>query len=298
MARRKSSRKSLKQSPRSSKSPTGVADVFVRLDDDVIKKDLNNSFSWAATSSAPSGDVRSQIEEAKKRLQWLKEQSVRDKEEYQDRLREAKAEFREEMRKKHEALASKGNAKESQQARLVLESEKIIEYIRESNAKLRREIATHKRLIQQMNHDNAKLVEANKLAATSFDELSKYVKTQTKTNQKLNENCEVYKSQLRKMKDEHTKRMAYFKCEASMERSYEKYLAKVLSNVKLRSRDPDLIESVYVIAEEGVTQAGENRDTHLQKSGLAREQKPGAPQFSIFDSPEDSGSDSDSDSED
>lgn len=290
---------------RHSNSPRGVADLFVRFDEATIKQDLNNSFSWVENKipvfhplPPPRGDIRSQLEQVENRLKWLEEQSIRDKEDYRDRLREAKAECREELQKKYAPLIE-GTDQEKQQARLVFESNKIIQFIRDDNAKLRREINVYQRQIAQIKHDNAQLEKANQKAQAAYDELNRYVQAQQKASKKLSRNCDIFKSQLRKMKDEYAMRMAYFHSEVAMGSTFEKCLAKVLSNVKIRSKDANLIESVYATAEEGAEKAGEGRDLQLQKSGLTRE-CPNPRRCSIFDSSGSEGrlsSDSDSDSE-
>jgi hypothetical protein len=278
------------------RSPRGVSDLFVNFDEATFKQDLNTSFTWTENSSlkqAQNGSNQSQIQEIKERLHWLQEQSIQDKQDYKEQLREAKLHCREQLQKQYSPFLQ-DSADSQANERLVFDQTKIIQYLREANTKLRQEIKIYKRQIAQMMYDNEMLEKANKKAQEAIDEMDLHVQGLDAVNQQLNNNCEIFKSYLKQMKDEYMTRQAYFRSEVIEGMAYEVCLAKILSQVKGRSKDETLCHSVVAIAEDGAEEAAQGRESRLQKAGLTREW-PRPPRSSfIFDSDDDSSDDSDS----
>jgi hypothetical protein len=241
------------------RSPRGVSDLFVNLDKATAKQDLNTSFSWTENGclkQAQNGSTQSQILEIKERFQWLQEQSIQDKYDYNEQLREAKFHCREELQKQYSPLLQE-SADSQAYERLVFEKTKIIQYLRDDNTKLRQEIKVYKRQIAQMMYDNEQLEQANKKAQEAIDELHLHFQRLDAVNQKLNNSCEIFKSNLKQMKDAYRKRQAYFHSEARQGMAYEVCVAKILSKVKRRSNEETLYQSVVAIAEEGAEEAAQ-----------------------------------------
>jgi hypothetical protein len=279
------------------KSPNGVAD-FVRFDEETIKKDLNNSFSWAECPQPeqPKDDsCESRMLQVRARLKWVEEQSLKDKQDYHEQLRQAKFACREQLRKKYIPLLQQN--KNNNEDGAVVETSKIIQYLRDDNSRLRQEMEQYGRLIRQLQLSNEQLEQANAAAQASYDELESHVYGLIAIQAKLNDNCKVFKKHIKSMKEDYVKRSSFHQSELKAGGIYEVCLAKVLANVKSRSREGDLIESVYKTAEEGVLQAAEGREEQLLKVGLALEKRPQSNPFSILE-PQPDSSDFESDSSD
>jgi chromosome segregation ATPase len=235
------------------RSPRGVSDLFVDFDEATFKQvDLNNSFSWTdngCPKQAQNSSNESQIQEIKERLHWLQEQSVQDKQDYKEKLREAKFHCREQLQKKYSPLLHH-SADSQANERLLFDLTKIIQYLRDDNTKLRQEIKVYKRQIAQLIDDNELLEKANKKTQQAIEELHLHVQGLDSVNQNLNHNCEIFKSSLKQMKDDYMKCQADFHSEARAGMAYEVWLAKILSQVKGRSNDETLRQSVVAIAED------------------------------------------------
>jgi hypothetical protein len=276
--------------------------MFVNFDEATFKQDPYTSFSWTENSclkQAQNGSNQSQIQGIKERLQWLQEQSIQDKQDYKEQLREVKFRCREQLQTQYSPFLQ-DSADAQANERLVFDLTKIIQYLRDDNTKMRRqEIKVYKRQMAKLMYDNELLEKANKKSQEAIDDLNIHVQGLDAVNQKLNNNCPIFKSYLKQMKDEHMTRQAYFRSEIIEGMAYEVCLAKIMSQVKGRSNDETLTQLVVAIAEDGAEEAAQGRDSHLQKAGLTREW-PRPPRSSfIFDSDdsEELSSSDDSDSE-
>lgn len=286
------------------KSPTGVAD-FVQVDPHSLddKDVLNNSFSWVERSPTPSKKKRTtkpktktttgiskqqssdgggtststastgiqdQIRQAQKRLAWLEDRRIKDKEDYQDQLREAKSKAREQLFGKYGPQLDQDN--HSKYDSQVLETTKIINYLREDNARLRDEMKSLKKSMALLKQKNQELEAANESAKASYQELLDHVEGLQAVQEKLQTNVKVFQQATKQMKADYIKRNAYATMEAKTVARYESGLAKVLVQVQSANAPVLLAELYDMVTECGATVA-QGREQSLHKAGMSMDAK-------------------------
>ena len=263
-------------------SPTGVAD-FVQVSQGEIAKNLNNSFSWTECpievdtppqrgKAATNLGIAERMQRIEQRLKWLELQSAKDKQDFYDQLRKAKSKARDEIFQKYEPLLKKSDDHYDGQ---VLETTKIINYLRDDNAKLREEINGLKRNIAKLTQANKELEAANASALASHADLEDHVEGLEAVQHKLNKNCRVLKQALSQMKQDYSKRSAFYHMESKTVSMYEICLAKVLTQVQKspKSAGSAMQQELYRIAEEGAIEVETGRETQLQKYGRTMDQR-------------------------
>merc|ERR1712157_695246 len=147
----------------------------------------------------------------------------------------------------------------AQQQTLLDESGKIIEYLRKENMKLRLQCDSMKRDYKSLKENNARLMEANASASSSFNQLNEHAKGLNATNARLIKNVDAYKKQLTKMKEDLKNRQAFYLAEAHARVAYQKTLARIVAQVQDKSRDAQLVEDVVIWALECEAEAKAER---------------------------------------
>jgi chromosome segregation ATPase len=272
-------------------SPNGVVD-FLQVEQQSIEKDLNSSFIWtecpipaspskktkkkkttaaAATAATTKKLIKDQISQARKRLAWLKEQGLKDKEDYEDQLKDAKSEMRKQIFRKFGPLLNQNNNSEEHEGQ-VLETTKVIGYLREDNARLREDMKGLQRSIAMLTQKNKELEAANASVKSSYQDLLDHVEGLTAVQGKIQSNVKVFKEALVKMKQEYSKRTSFCNMETKTVGKYESGLAKVLAQVRT-ANNPVLLAELFDIVGEGGAVARQGRETHLAKVGLTMDVK-------------------------
>merc|ERR1712176_1460134 len=137
-------------------------------------------------------DLANQLNDMKERLAEAEEQRKRE-------LEDAKFQFEQEMEEYKEKLEdqlrseSKKAGGSAQHKTLIDESGKIIEYLRKENMKLRQQCESMKRDYKSLKENNSRLMEANRSASSSFNQLNDHAKGLNATNARLIKNVDTYK---------------------------------------------------------------------------------------------------------
>merc|ERR1712183_138743 len=166
---------------------------------------------------------------------------------------------------------------------------------RKENMKLRQQCESMKRDYKSLKENNARLMEANASASSSFNQLNEHAKGLNATNARLIKNVDAYKKQLTKMKEDLKNRQAFYLAEAHARVAYQKTLARIVAQVQDKSRDAQLVEDVVIWALECEAEAKAERAS-LENAG--QKAPPGPPTASKRSAqrPTDDDSDDDSDS--
>jgi predicted nuclease with TOPRIM domain len=125
--------------------------------------------------------------------------------------------------------------------------------------KLRQQCETMKREFKSLKENNARLMEANASASSSFNQLNEHAKRLNATNARLIKNVDTYKQQLVKMKEDLKNRQAFYLAEAHARVAYQKTLARIVAQVQEKSRDAQLVEDVVIWALECEAEAKSER---------------------------------------
>lgn len=209
--------------------------------------------------------LKAALEMARQQLEKVHEQREKDSQEQKERLLKAKLECKQELEAIYQPLISTHVQDEKQQKKRTTETSKIIQYLRDDNSKIRKEIEYYAKEIKKMKESNAQLETANHKAQQAYEELEDHVETMNAVNEKLKSNETIFKETLKKMKGDYRKRTRYHECEVNSIGYYEACLSKIVRNVKDRSRDAKFIEDIYRTAEQGSTHAMDARETNLPK---------------------------------
>lgn len=255
-----------------------------------IEKDLHNSFSWVEypegktkspkkstkktvglpTTATTAGTLQEELQEIQNRLEWLENQQSLDRQDYYDQLRQAKQEVREELYAKYEPVLSQNNSKKYEGQ--VRETSKIINYLRDDNARIREEIATHKRNIAKVKRSNQEAEAALASAQKSHQELEEHVQEMEAVQAKLEDNSKIFKEALQNMKADLYKRTSFYDMEVATISKYESCLAKVLIGVQSSTEKSKTSESVeqqvLQMTQEAAEIVTQGRQAQLARVGL------------------------------
>lgn len=228
----------------------------------VAKKEKKSKKSTKSKSTSAFDDsngkvelLKAAIELAQKKLNEVNEQRENDAQEQKERLRKAKLEYKKELEAIYKPLISTHVQDVQNQEQKKTEGSKIIQYLREDNAKIRKEIEYYAKEIKKIKLSNDQLESANETARHSLEELEDHVETMQAVNKKLTSNAAIFKEALKKMKRDYVTRTRFHQCEMNSTGYYESCLSQIVKNVKDRSRDPKFIEVIYSIVEEGFADA-------------------------------------------
>jgi prefoldin subunit 5 len=307
------------------KSPKGVREVFEEQNYDPKNTKKRNPFTPLNSQKNRKGRSKSpfkepkvapprksaadkdtlstlqkEFQQVKERLEWVKNQSEKDKEELYERFIQEKARVRKEMRAKFEPFLTVDKTIDIR----VRETAKIIQYLRDDNARIRDEIQYLQRMIADMKRRNEALEATNANVAETYASLSEYVKEMEATNVKVIKNTNIYKDHLKTMKDKFQLRDDYFEAEANTADIYEDTIAKIISHVGTHCRDPKLIQNVIDCSDEAVNLAHAGKKSELKKVSVkevpmtSRRRTSKKRRLSGIDCAYESDSDSDYDSDD
>ena len=267
-------------------SPTGVAD-FLQVDSNKMQKDLDTSFSWtecpiAVDPSVPKSCLswgrgpNKRMAQMEQRLQWLQDQRAKDKQDYQHQLAQAQEQARQDFLQRHGQDLNVHHRNYDVQ---VSETSKIINYLKQDNARIRDEIKGLKRNMQRLHQQNKELEQANASVQNSYQDLEHHMEGLQTVNFKLTENSKVFKDTLAKMKGDLKKRIQYHQMEDKTVTKYEACLAKVLAQVQQYVASPAskttaaLEQQVHTMTADSAEEIGNGRQAYLTKVGLSMEEK-------------------------
>jgi chromosome segregation ATPase len=294
------------RSPTTTKSPTGVREIFEEQNDDSTRKTKkknpmtpplaskknrkgrskspvrpvkeakvkvtsprksaksNKSAAAAADKKDTLSPLQKEFQDVKERIKWVKNQSGKDKEELYEQFIEEKARARKEIRAKFEPLLTPDKNIDIR----VRETAKIIQYLRDDNARIRDEIQILQRMSADMKRRNDALEATNANVAETCNSLHDYVKEMEATHVKLVTNTNMFKDHLKTLKDKLQLRDDYFEAEANIADVYENNITMIISHVGKQCRDPNLIQNVIDCSEEAVQLAHAGKKSELGKVGL------------------------------
>lgn len=213
-------------------------------------------------------DLKNQLNNIQDKLAEAEEQRVRELEDAKFQFDLEMDEFKEKLEDQLRAEQEKNAKNADQQKTLIDESGKIIEYLRKENMKLRSQCESMKRDYKSLKENNARLMEANASASSSFNQLNDHAKGLNATNARLIKNVDTYKRQLVKMKEDLKNRQAFYLAEAHARVAYQKTLARIVAQVQDKSRDAQLVEDVVIWALECEAEAKSERSA-LENAGQA-----------------------------
>jgi myosin-5 len=203
-------------------------------------------------------DLANQLGKMKDKLSDAEDKRLRDIEDAKFQFEQDMEEYKEKLEDQLRSEAEKHN-KSAQQQTLIDESGKIIEYLRKENMKLRQQCESMKKDYKSLKENNARLMEANASASSSFNQLNDHAKGLNATNARLIKNVDTYKKQLVKMKEDLKNRQAFYLAEAHARVAYQKTLARIVAQVQDKSRDAQLVEDVVIWALECEAEAKSER---------------------------------------
>jgi chromosome segregation ATPase len=238
-------------------SPRGVMDAFhhdqrkTSSTRTIAKEDTSTSNSSRldltsrlnkVVGRTRSGDLRAGIKDVEKKILLVKEQSIRDKEDMQVRLRQAKTDYQHQM---HESLGLSSSVPSNKEHDKTLRSiQKEIRSLKEANAKLRKEKLAHRRRIDDLQESNKQLEKSFRLAEERCAELIEHIIRLEESQKKLQTQCEMAKKQLRKMRRDYFNRRSHHKAESKCCKAYEDCLAKILA--KVQQKDSNVALHKYI----------------------------------------------------
>merc|ERR1712146_471500 len=121
-------------------------------------------------------DLKNQLNNIQDKLAEAEEQRVRELEDAKFQFDLEMDEFKEKLEDQLRAEQEKNAKNADQQKTLIDESGKIIEYLRKENMKLRSQCESMKRDYKSLKENNARLMEANASASSSFNQLNDHAK--------------------------------------------------------------------------------------------------------------------------
>jgi len=136
------------------------------------------------------------------------------------------------------------------------ESGKMLEYLRKEVFKLRSHNAKMREDFDLLKDNNQRLMDANASAGASFAALNQHAKQLSRTNEKLQSDCQSYKQQIQKLsvtqvelKEELKMKQATYVAEVHSRLQYQKALSKIIDVAQEKCRDDRLVEQFLRIAD-------------------------------------------------
>lgn len=209
-----------------------------------IKK---TKFETMIGSKRERDKLKKKIKETEQKIRDAQQRRLKEtedaKEAAEKEIEEYKSMVREEKRK--------DKAKKTEAAKigaLLSETQKIIDFQKKENDKLRSQFDSMKKDYKSLKETNDRLTEANESASKTFQSLNDQAKQMNLTNSKLLGNVEQYKVDLEKLKSDLASRQEYYLAEAEIRLSYQKIMASVVTAIQDKVRDPGMVEEVVIMA--------------------------------------------------
>ncbi|KAL3935874.1 MAG: hypothetical protein SGBAC_008699 [Bacillariaceae sp.] len=265
-------------------SPRGVREVF-QINNDKRHRQTNNKINNIGATSIGNVDaqedkissLKQQIEEMKQRLHNVESAKQEDKTALYKRMIREKAALRIQLQATYAPLLvedSKINEKRH-------EMNKIIQYLKEDNARLRDQIQYHQKMIRDMKINNLRLEKINRRVEATIANLRKYIQTAEETNERLVQSTNAYKTTLRTMKLDLHVRDAYYAYEKKIAYKYERCIGDLTKQVEKKHRcghGKGLIKEIASLAQEGMDEASQScledlKDVDANDKHLTRTQR-------------------------
>ncbi|KAG7372266.1 hypothetical protein IV203_018409 [Nitzschia inconspicua] len=213
--------------------------------------------------------LKAALEKAAEQLKEVNDRRKKDADDMKAAIKQAKKECKQQLESIYKPVINSNIKDVKSQNKKQEETAKLIQYLKDDNAKIRKEIESTARKIKEIKASNANLERLNHQAGEAYAELEDQVETMQAVNDKLNSNVAIFKETLSKMKKDYKKRTAFHQVEMHCSEYYEKCMNKVVQSVADRSRDAKLIEEVHISAAEGSAEANEERVKHSPNVDLA-----------------------------
>jgi hypothetical protein len=208
------------------------------------------------------------LEEVSEQLKEVNNRRKKDADDMKASLKQAKKEYKKQLESIFKPVINSnikdGENRDKRQA----ETAKLIQYLKDDNAKIRKEIESTARKIKELRASNANLERLNHEAGEAYAELEDQVETMNAVNDKLISNVAIFKDTLSKMKKDYKKRTEFHQIEINCSEYYDKCMGKVVKSVSDRSRDAKLIQDVSITSAEGIAVANEERQKYSPNAEL------------------------------
>lgn len=212
--------------------------------------------------------LKAALERTAEQLKEVNDRRQKDADEMKAALKQAKKECKEQLESIYKPVIDSNIKDGKNQNKKQAETAKLIQYLKDDNAKIRKEIESTARKIKELMASNANLERLNKQAEDAYAELEDQVETMQAVNDKLTSNVAIFKETLSKMKKDYKKRTKFHQMEINCSDYYDKCMNKVVKSVSDRSRIASLIEEVNITAAEGIAFANEERQKHSPNADL------------------------------
>lgn len=128
------------------------------------------------------------------------------------------------------------------------EQTKMIEFLKKENLKIRKDNAKTKEKWDVVKENNKKLLNMNELSGMSFETQEDVMRKVDTKNMTLLDELEEAKDLNKQLKDECMKKQDDYMIHAETRLEYQKAMARILSMIQDRSKEPQLVEDTVVLA--------------------------------------------------
>jgi hypothetical protein len=206
--------------------------------------------------------LKAALQETSEQLKEVNDRRKKDADEMKAALKLAKKECKTQLELIFKPVIDSNIKDGENRNRRQAETAKLIQYLKDDNAKIRRDIESTARKIKELKATNANLERLNHQAGEAYAELEDQVETMKAVNDKLTCNVAIFKETLSKMKKDYKKRTEFHQVEINCSEYYDKCMGKVVKSVSDRSRNAKLIEDVSITSAEGIALANEEREKY------------------------------------
>jgi hypothetical protein len=228
--------------------------------------------------------VQEQIAQIQNRLEWLEEQRVVDRQEYNARLCKAKRTVRQELFDWYEPILLQID--NSKYEGHLVETSKVIAYLRGDNARLRAQITQLAAKVEQLKKEQKPQLEANLNETWArHEELEDRAHTLEKDQSTLKDDCKIFKVACKNMRAQSQMLTSFSNHVVSTNARYELCLGKILNRVQTSARKLNRINNktktlertkalerdILQITKEGVQKVADGREAHLAMVELVME---------------------------
>jgi len=201
--------------------------------------------------------LKQRIEEVKQRLHNVESAKEEEKTALYKRMVREKAALRIQLQATYAPLLVEDSSINEKRQ----EMNKIVQYLKEDNARLRDQIQYHQKMIRDLKINNLRLEKTNRSVEATIAQLRKYIQTAEETNERLIQSTNAYKTTLRTMKLDLHERDAYYAHEKKIAHKYERCIGDLTRQVGKKhryGREKGLFKEIASLAQEGMDEASQS----------------------------------------
>lgn len=136
----------------------------------------------------------------------------------------------------------------AQQEKKLEEQTKMIDFLKKENKKVRKDHAKIKDKWDVVKENNTKLLKMNESTGDSFESKEDVMRKVDTKNMTLLDELEDAKSSNKKLKDECMRKQDAYMTQAETRLEYQKTMARILTMIQDRSKEPQIVEDTVVLA--------------------------------------------------